>query len=394
MLSERAGHLNNPRLADFEIAQEAKRREAAGQRILNLTLGDTDQDTDPAIIARAVQAMRSGRTHYTPIGGIEPLRALIAQQQSAQDGHGWTANNVVVGPGAQNALFSALMCLCNPGDEVIALDPVYATYPGAVSATGARLKTVPLHMGDGPRLRRAEIEAALGPRTKVLLINSPNNPAGLVLMAEDVALLCEIAQTHDLWIVSDEVYRDLIFAGAHVPFSQADPSRLVILNSLSKSHAMTGWRLGWAVVPDDLADAMRNLAMCSLFGSPPFVQDAAVYALELGDAPVTAMRDLMRKRCRIFCDAIRNVPGLHLIEPEAGMFALLDVSGLGLQSPEFATRLLDEASVAVVPGTAFSDQGQDYVRVSFAEGEATLNAAATAIRAFAQACLQTTSPAF
>ena len=161
MLSERAGRLSNPRLSDFEIAQEAKRREAAGQHILNLTLGDTDQVTDPQIVASAICALQSGRTHYTPIGGIEPLKTLIAQKQSAQDGHCWTPNNVVVGPGAQNALFSALMCLCDPGDEVIALDPVYATYPGAVSAAGADLKTIPLHMGQGPRLRRTEVEGGL-----------------------------------------------------------------------------------------------------------------------------------------------------------------------------------------------------------------------------------------
>ncbi len=194
MLSKRVARLNNPRLADFEIAQEAKRREAASQPVLNLTLGDTDQDTDPEIVNCAVDAMQAGRTHYTPIGGIEPLRDLIAQQQSAQDGHAWTANNVVVGPGAQNALFSALMCLCDPGDEVIALDPVYATYEGAVNAAGANLKVIHMHMGDGPRLRRAEVEATLSPRTRVLLVNSPNNPAGLVLTKADVALLCEVAR--------------------------------------------------------------------------------------------------------------------------------------------------------------------------------------------------------
>ena len=205
-------------------------------------------------------------------------------------------------------------------------------------------------------------------------------------------MLCEIAQAHDLWIVSDEVYRDLIFDRDHIPFSAADPARLVILNSLSKSHAMTGWRLGWALAPDDLADAMRNLAMCSLFGSPPFIQDAAICALELGDAPVRTMRDLMRIRCRIFCDALSDTPGLRLIEPEAGMFALLDISGLGMRSTGFAARLLDETNVAVVPGTAFCDQGHSYVRVSFAEGEATLRAAAGKIRAFAETSLTSASP--
>ncbi|WP_424980542.1 pyridoxal phosphate-dependent aminotransferase [Leisingera sp. S232] len=387
LLSERVARLQNPRLADFEIAQEAKRREAAGQQILNLTLGDSDQDTAPQIIATAVEALQSGRTHYTPIGGIEPLRALVAQQQAAQDGHSWSPNNVVVGPGAQNALFSALMCLCGPGDEVVSLDPVYATYQGAVNATGAELKTIPIQMADGPRLRAEDIENALSPRTRVLLINSPNNPAGLVLTAQDVALLCKVAKAHDLWIVSDEVYRDLTFDSPHIPFAEADAKRLVILNSLSKSHAMTGWRLGWAVCPDNLADAMRNLAMCSLFGSPPFIQDAAITALELGDGPVHAMRDLMQSRCRIFSAALQKARGLRLIAPEAGMFALVDISGLGLSSTEFAARLLDEESVAVIPGTAFSDNGHSYIRVSFSEGEETLQAAAAAIRNFSERCL-------
>ena len=382
MLSTRAARLSNPRLADFDIAQEAKRREAAGVPVLNLTLGDTDQDTDPRIIASAVDSMNSGRTHYTPIGGIEPLRSLIAQRQSAADGHHWTANNVVVGPGSQNALFSALMCLCDPGDEVIALDPVYATYQGAVNATGAELKMIPLQMSDGARLRKEDIDTVLTSRTRVLLINSPNNPAGLVLKEEDIALLTDVARAHNLWIVSDEVYRDLIFDRDHLPFAAVDPERLVILNSLSKSHAMTGWRLGWAICPQELADAMRNLAMCSLFGSPPFIQDAAITALELGNDPVRSMRTLMQNRCAVFCAEMANIPGIDLIKPEAGMFALLDISSLGLGSVEFSARLLDEVYVAVIPGTAFSGSGGAYVRVSFAEGEDTLRAAAAAIRGF------------
>ncbi len=204
---------------------------------------------------------------------------------------------------------------------------------------------------------------------------------------------CARSRAHDLWIVSDEVYRDLTFECEHNAFSPADSSRLVILNSLSKSHAMTGWRLGWAVCPNDLADAMRNLAMCSLFGSPPFIQDAAIQALKMGDAPVLQMRDLMHARCKIFSEALQDAPGLRLIAPEAGMFALLDISDLGLGSVEFSNRLLDEAGVAVIPGTAFSDAGHAYVRVSFAEGEATLRAAATAIRTFAADCLQASNPA-
>ena len=354
-LSERVGRLQSPRLDGFEIAQEAKRREAAGQRILNLTLGDSDQDTDPQIIATAIASMQAGRTHYTPIGGIEPLHALIAKKQAANDGHPWSAGNVVVGPGAQNALFTALMCLCNPEDEVLSLDPVYATYQATINATGAELKTIPIQMAAGPRLSAKDIEAALSSRPKVILINSPNNPVGLVLRPEDAALLCTVAKANNLWIVSDEVYRDLTFDRPHIPFSNADPDRLVIVNSLSKSHAMTGWRLGWAVCPDSLADAMRSLAMCSLFRSPPFIQDAAITALELGDGPAHSMRDLMKSRCNVFSAVLRNTEGLRLIAPEAGMFALVNISGLGLSSAAFANRLLDEENVAVIPGTAFSD---------------------------------------
>ncbi|MEP5730341.1 MAG: pyridoxal phosphate-dependent aminotransferase [Sulfitobacter sp.] len=368
-------------------AQEAKRREASGEVIVNLTLGDTDQDTDPAIVATAVEALHAGRTHYTPIGGISPLCEIIARQQSSQDGHAWTARHIVVGPGAQNALFAALMCLCNPGDEVLALDPVYATYQGAVNAAGATLATIPMHFETGNRLCAAELSQAITPRTRILLINSPNNPAGLTLTAEDVALLTDTAKAHDLWIISDEVYRDLVFEGAHIPFAQADLERLVILNSLSKSHAMTGWRIGWAVCPMELADAMRDLAMCSLFGSPHFIQDAAITALGLGAAPTNKLRLLMQDRCQTFLRQMAPVPGVQVIPPTAGMFALIDISALGLDSRTFAAQLLDGHGVAVIPGTAFSDQGTSYVRVSFASDDKTLRAGAKAIGSFARARL-------
>ena len=359
----------------FRVADRAVRLSEKGADVVSLALGDPDFDTAPEITERAVTALRSGRTHYTPVPGNRDLRRAIAVAQRKVDNVPWELENVVVFPGAQSALFSAMLCVAESGRSVVTFDPLYATYEAVIGASGARLVKVPveleLNTNAPPRIDFQAFEKLVPDDTSAILLNCPNNPGGYVFEDETLISIAALCRERDIWLISDEVYRSLIFGGRHLPLTSLEgmAERTIIVNSLSKSHAMTGWRCGWAIGPLAAAAHLERLAQCSLFGSPPFIQDAAVEALTNGERYTADFRQQFVRRCEVLLGALGRSKALRARKPAGGMFTLVDISACGLPSDVFAERALDEAGVAVVPGTAFSALGQSYIRVSFAQSE-------------------------
>jgi len=372
--------------AAWEVHSQAMKRQAAGEDVIALTIGDPDFDTPRAIVEAAVAELRAGNTHYTGVAGIPPLRAAIARYQSGLSGREFSPDQVAVLLGAQNALFSAALCLFSAGDEVIVPEPAYVTYEAVIGACGATIVWVPLRAERGFHLDPADVAAAITGRTRGILLNFPHNPTGALLSdaaAEEIAGLC---RAHDLWLISDEVYSSLIFEGRH-----SNPGALpgmaersVIVNSVSKSHAMTGWRLGWAVAPEPVTEAIGKLALCMLFGAPSFTQAALATCLEQDLPELAEMKTAYRRRRDLAYQRLAGLPGLRLHEPESGMFMMVDVRGTGLGADDFAWRLLAATGVAVLPGDPFGPSAAGHVRISFAIDDAPLAEACNRIAEFVE----------
>jgi aspartate/methionine/tyrosine aminotransferase len=353
---------------------------ARGEDVIILSVGDPDIDTPAPVLERAIEQLRRGDTHYVPAAGRMKLRQTIARAHEARTGQPVTADNVVYLAGAQNALFVASLCLAGPGDEVITFEPMYPTYPATLEVGGARLVHAPADAALRPDL--AALARLVTSRTRAIVWASPNNPSGIVFNAAELGAIGELARRHDLWLVVDEVYAGLA-PGGRVPGLAAQlPDRVVTLGSLSKSHAMTGWRAGWLVGPRELSANAELLAMCMLFGLPGFVQEAAITALEIAATAEERTREFCRARQRRFVAGLEGTPLLRLIEPEAGMFMLIDVSATGLSGAGFVAALYASQKVSVMDGAAFGAATAGCVRVCFATDESAIDAACARIRRF------------
>jgi arginine:pyruvate transaminase len=376
--------LRGPATDAWLIHYDAVARAQAGEDVIVLSVGDPDFDTPARIRQAAKDALDAGHTHYADVAGKPALRRAIARQHARLTGREVGLDQIVVLAGAQCALFAACQCLLDPGDEVVVPAPAYVTYPATVAAAAAVMVSVPLVAEAGFRLDLAAVEAAVGPRTRALLVNSPNNPTGAVFTAEEVQGLCTIARRHKLWLISDEVYADLVFDGRHVSPAAMDgmEDHAVVVSSLSKSHAMTGWRVGWVVGPERAVAAIHDLALAMLYGLPDFIQDAATTALTQDHPELAAHRQAYRRRRDLFCQVLEDAPGLAVRRPAGGMFAMLDVRPSGLGADLFARRLLAEEGVSVLSGDAFGGPAAGHVRVSLTVAEERLVQAAARIRRF------------
>ena len=296
-----------------------------------------------------------------------------------------SAEQVIFLAGAQNALFVAAMCTTAQGDEVVTFEPYYPTYPATIEASGARLLCAP----PTPELRPdlAALTALITPRTRALLWASPNNPSGVVLNERELQHIGELARDYDLWLLVDEVYAALAPGGRVAGLAQRLPERVVTLGSFSKSHAMTGWRAGWLVGPAELVGHADNLAMCMLFGLPGFIQEAALAALDVADEAEARARNYCTTRRRFLSESLRDVPGLRLHAPDAGMFMLIDVSATGFSGAEFVRALYAAQGVSVMDGAAFGAATAAYVRVCFAVQEPLLAEACRRLRLFCERAL-------
>ena len=325
--ASRVAGLAGAEAAAWDIHHLALERRARGEDIILLSVGDPDLPTPTPIVGRAKASLDAGRTHYADVTGQADLRAAIAASHRRRSGLAVDPAQVVVLAGAQSALFAACQCVLEPGDEVIVPEPMYVTYPATVAAAGASLVRVPLRAERGFHLDLEALAAAVTPRTRAILLNSPHNPTGAVMTRHELEVVAQLCRRHDLWLISDEVYASLVFEGEHVVPAGLPgmAERTVTICSLSKSHAMTGWRLGWLIGPTDLARHVGLLALCMLYGSPAFIQDAAVEALTHEHGEVAAMHERYRRRRDAVCRRLAGLPGLACTRPKGGMFVMLDV---------------------------------------------------------------------
>jgi arginine:pyruvate transaminase len=361
-----------------------------GEDVIVLSVGDPDFATPAPICEVAVQALRAGDTHYTAIPGREALRNAIAQQHTARCGQPVAAENVIVTSGAQNALFCAALCLVDAGDEVLVPEPMYLTYEASIRASGATLVAVPVDAERGFRINLPALQAAITPRTRALFFATPCNPTGVVMRRDELQAIAALAQAHDLWVVADEVYADLTFEQPHVSIAalRGMADRTVTISSLSKSHAMAGWRLGWAVAPVPLIAHMANLVLCMLYGMPGFVQEAAVAAIAVRDTVVPAMRAAYLRRRDIAYALLGDVPGLRCRLPEAGMFMLIDIRDTGLSANDFVWGLFRQTGVSVLDAQAFGPTARGFLRLGFVVGEQRLAEACQRIAGYVNGLMQ------
>ncbi len=359
-------------------------RQRAGHEVIFLTVGDPDFDSPGGAVEAAVRGLRGGNTHYTDIVGFPQLRQAIAEWHFTTTGQEVTPEEVVVAAGAQNALYSAMQVIAGPGDEVIVPDPRYSTYEAVVGAAGATAVSVPLLPDRAFHMDLEALAAAVTPRTRAILINSPHNPTGAVMTRAEVEAVAAIAQRHDLWLVSDEVYAALSFDHPHVsPASLPGMAeRTVVVSSLSKSHAMAGFRVGWAIGPRALTRHLHNLYLCMLYGSPGFIQDAGIAAIREAGGEVARMRAAYARRRDLVAPWLDRLPGLACRKPEGGMFAMADCRPSGLGAFTFAQGLLEAQDVAILPGDGFGQQGEGFLRISLGLADQSLAEACRRIEAY------------
>ena len=368
----------------WHIHFEAQAAQQRGEDVIVLSVGDPDFATPECITEAAVQALRSGDTHYTPIPGRDALRQAIARQHEERSGQAVPPEQVIVTSGAQNALFSAALCLCEAGDEVVVPEPMYLTYAACIRASGASLVPVPVDAERDFALDPQALAAAITPRTRAIFLATPCNPTGVVMPLACLQQIAHLAIAHDLWVVSDEVYAELTFEQAHTSIATLPgmAQRTVTVSSLSKSHAMAGWRLGWAIGPEALIGHMSNLVLCMLYGMPGFVQQAALEALAQAHTVVPQMRDEYRRRRDLAFGLLSKVEGLQCRLPQAGMFMLIDIRGTGLSAHDFTWGLFQQTGVSVLDAQAFGATAKGFVRLGFVVDLARLTEACTRIAAY------------
>jgi arginine:pyruvate transaminase len=361
----------------WAIHFKALQLKSSGRDVIFLTVGDPDQAPPLPIIEATVDALRRRRTGYAPITGFPQVRSAVAARFAKRTGQPCSADNVVLVPGTQGGLFSALQCLAGPGDEVIVPEPMYATYEAVVGASGARIVNVPLQPERGFHPDLDLLARAITPRTRVIWINSPHNPTGAVMTQGEIEAVAELCRRHDLWLLSDEVYEDLAYAREHVsPWSLPGMAeRTVVVSSLSKSHAIPGFRFGWVIGPTALTRHLFNLLLCMLYGGPPFIQDGALVALTQNLPEVAALHADYAKRAALMSRLLAQAPNCRVTPPEGGMFVLLDIRGTGLSSQAFADGLLEQEAIAVLPCDGFGPSAVGQLRISLTLDEANLEAA-------------------
>jgi arginine:pyruvate transaminase len=370
----------------WRVHFDAVRQRAAGRDVILLTVGDPDQAPPAAMIDATIDALRRRRTGYSPIIGLPELRAAIAARVAQRSGQPCAADNVVIVPGTQAGLYCAMQCLAGTADEVIVPEPMYATYEAVVGASGARLINVPMRPENGFHPDLDALARAITPRTRVLWLNSPHNPTGAVLRRDEIEAVAALCRRHDLWLLSDEVYEDLAFARPHIgAWSLPEMAeRTVVVSSLSKAHAVPGFRLGWIVGPTTLTGHVFNLVLCMLYGGPPFIQDGALVALQSDLPEVAMLREDYRRRGALLAGILAAAPHCRVAAPEGGMFVLLDIRDTGLSADAFVRALLDQEAVAALPCDGFGASATGHLRLSLTTADGILAEAGGRILRFAQ----------
>lgn len=367
----------------WEVHFAAMTRKQAGEPIIMLSVGDHDFDTPSETVEACVASVRSGHHHYTQLPGIPRLREAMAKASTRCTGVETRRDEVIVTPGGQLALYAAVQGTLDKGDHAIVVAPYYATYPGTFRAAEADFTVVEAEAADGFQPRVEAIRAALKPNTRAILLNTPNNPTGAIYSRASLEAIAKLCVEHDLWLLSDEVYWTLA-EGHHVsPRSLPDMAeRTLVINSMSKSHGMTGWRIGWLTGPESMVTLLVSLNLVTTYGLTDFVQQAAAAALE-NDYGVREIADTYNGRRKVFLDAIRGLNDITVRGSEGGMYVMLDISAIERDDEKFAWAFLDAEKVGVMPGSSFGDAAAGHIRISLCQPDDMLHEAAGRLRRFA-----------
>ncbi|MCC6345309.1 MAG: pyridoxal phosphate-dependent aminotransferase [Bryobacterales bacterium] len=359
------------------ILAEVRQLQARGQKLISLMRGEPDFRTPPHIVEAAQRALRNGRTAYPDNRGEPALREAVAEKLLRDNGLRYDpGREILITSGATFGIHAAFTALLNPGDEVILPEPLYDAYHSPALLAGGTVRTVAARIYKGRfTLDAAAIDAACTERTRVLLLNTPWNPTGAVFTAPELAAIGEIVTRRNLVLVADEIYEAITYGAPHISPAALSPelrARTVLLNSFSKTYAMTGWRIGYCAAPPELIQAMFLALQQSSRGPATFVQDAGVEALRGPRNCVAQMREEYARRRSLVCERLTGLAGCRVLAPEGGFFAMLDITPLGQPSNEVRRRLLNEHGVVVVHGSAYGAAGENTLRLSFASGGETL----------------------
>jgi aspartate/methionine/tyrosine aminotransferase len=368
----------------FTVLARAGELERGGRSVIHLEIGEPDFATPSHIREAAWRALQDGQTHYCPAAGIPALRDAAAAYLQRTRGLPVASERVLVGTGAKPFLFFTVLALTNPGDEIVYPDPGFPIYESAIRFAGGTPVPIALREERDFSFDLDELAAVLGPRTKLVILNSPHNPTGGVLSADEIAGAASLIADTGAWVLADEVYSQMVYDGAFASIA-AEPGmfeRTILLDGCSKTFAMTGWRCGFAAVPAALVDPLVRFFTNSTSCVPPFVQHAAVAALEGPmDAPAAMMREF-RLRRRLVVDGLNSLDRVSCRMPAGAFYAFPNVGALPIPAPELATRLLEECGVAVLAGTAFGEVGRDNLRLSYANSQENITEAIARMRGF------------
>jgi len=361
----------------FEVLMRARALEAEGRDVIHLEVGEPDFDTPDNIVEAGAVALRSGWTHYGPAPGDPSLREAIVSYINGTRGLAYTPEQVVVTPGGKPVMFFLILALLEAGDEAIYPDPGFPIYRSMIDFTGARAVPIPLREETGFSLDVDELAGLINKRTKLLIINSPANPTGGVLGRADLEAIARLAVEHDLIVMADEIYAELIYEGEHISIATFPgmAERTVILDGFSKTYAMTGWRLGYGLFPPELAVAVSKLMVNSVSCTSVAVQQAGIEALTGPQDRVREFREAFRKRRGLVVEGLNAIDGISCVLPKGAFYAFPNITGTGRTSKEFADLLLEEYGVAAIAGTSFGDAGEGYLRLSYANSEENLSRA-------------------
>src|SRR5688572_13779623 len=361
----------------FEAAARARALEAEGRDIIHLEIGEPDFDTPANIRDAAKRALDEGWTHYGPPLGQPKLRQAIADDATRRKGFEADPANVVVTPGAKPIMFYALLALIDGGDEVIYPDPGFPIYESMTRYAGGTPVALPLREENEFRLDPADLRARITPRTKMIIFNSPHNPTGSVLNREDIEAIADVARENDITVLADEIYGRIVYEGEHVSICSLPGmlERTILLDGFSKTFAMTGWRLGYAIVPPSLVEAFSKMIINSVSCTSSFEQMAAVEALTGPQDSIDEMVEEFRVRRQVVVDGLNRIPGIRCAMPHGAFYAFPNVAGTGMNGTQLADKLLYDGGVCVLSGTAFGHVGADHIRISYANSQANLRRA-------------------
>jgi len=362
----------------FEVLAKARKLEQEGKHIVHLEIGEPDFETADHIKNAAIEALNGGFTHYVPSAGILEVRESISKNIYNTRQVNFNPEQIIITPGAKPIMFFTILALAEPNFEVVFPDPGFPIYESMINFCGGKAVPMPLRGNLNYHPDIEELETLINDRTRLLILNSPNNPCGSVLNKEETeAIVALVEKFPNLYVLSDEVYKDIIYTGQHLSVSQYESikDRVIILDGLSKSYAMTGWRLGYGAFPEELVPHITKLAVNSVSCTSAFSQMALIAALEGDQSGVVSMVEEFSRRREVIVSGLQNIPGIKCPNPEGAFYVFADITNTGITSSEFETKSLQEAGVAVLSGTAFGSYGEGFIRLSYANSIENINIA-------------------